>query len=82
MATYPDDITFTITCTMRERWVAHFLGALTQMERLGKMGSSRDVTVHSDGDGDFRPRFSWNGNLPVPAEPLDYKGGNTFFDAG
>lgn len=77
-----DDKTFTITCTMRERWIPHFLGALKQMQRLGSLGSSRDVTIYSDGDGDFRPRFEWPTNFPA-SEPAEVKpNGDTFFDAG
>lgn len=77
-----EDVTFTITCTMRARWVPHFLGMLRQMAYLGSIGSSRDVTIHSDGDGDFRPKFDWNESLPSPAEPREDRGGNTTFDAG
>lgn len=75
-------VTFTLTCTMSERWVSQFLGMLHQMERLGKIGSSRDVTLYADGDGDFRPRFEWPAGLPEPAEPYLDKNGHAQFDAG
>lgn len=74
---------FTIECEMKDRWVPHFLGMLTAMERLGKLGSSRHVTFYADGDGDFRPRFKCiqsNEPLPLPAKPLNDKGYD--FDAG
>jgi hypothetical protein len=61
--------TFTITCTMKERWIPHFLGMLKKMEYLGNIGASRAVTIYADGDGDFRPKFSWQEDLSL-AEPL------------
>lgn len=66
---YTDKI-FTITCTMNERWVSHFLGMLKSMQRLGSLGGSRWVRFYSDGDGDFRPKFEWDKSLPEPAKPL------------
>lgn len=61
--------TFTITVTMRKRWVPHFLGMLKRMQYLGGIGASRKVAIYSDGDGDFRPKFSWPNYLPEPAAP-------------
>lgn len=45
------DISFTIKCTMKSRWVSHFLSMLKYMQRLGGIGSSREVAIYSDGDG-------------------------------
>ncbi len=74
---------FTIRCRMRSRWVPHFLGMLRKMQNLGAIGSSRRVTIFSDGDGDFRPRFDWSEELPQPALPrAEQRSGDTFFDAG
>ena len=74
---------FTIRCRMRSRWVPHFLGMLRKMQNLGAIGSSREVAIYSDGDGDFRPRFNWPESLPAPALPrLETRNGDTFFDAG
>jgi len=65
------DKTFTITCTIRDRWIPHFLGMLKKMEYLGNIGASRRITFYSDGDGDYRPKFEWDeGKLPEPAKPL------------
>ncbi len=79
------ETTFTITCTMRERWVPHFLGMLKYMEQLGGLGGSRKVTFYSDGDGNFRPKFSLDG-IPIKeteyAEGVIDSEGNKFFDAG
>lgn len=61
---------FTIECEMKERWIPHFLGMLKTMQQLGNLGSSRNVSIFSDGDGDFRPKFQWKSELPEPAHPL------------
>ena len=45
-----DDITFTISVTMRRRWVPHFLAMLKHMQKLGSWGSSRRVEFMSDGE--------------------------------
>ncbi len=78
---YSDNVTFTITCTMRPRWIPQFLGMLRHMQVLGAQGSSRNVTIFADGDGDFRPRFDWK-DLPDPAPAFMLKGDDAFFDAG
>lgn len=70
---------------MKDRWVPHFLGMLYQMERLGKQGSSREVTFYADGDGDFRPKFKClqsNEPLPTPTKAAREHNGDTFWDAG
>ena len=48
---------FTIEVEMEERWIDCFMSMLDRMERLGRLGSSRTVSIFSDGDGDFRPKF-------------------------
>lgn len=48
---------FTIRVEMEERWVSHFISMLKEMEHLGDIGASRTVSLYSDGDGDFRPKF-------------------------
>lgn len=50
--------TFTITCTMEERWINQFMSFLKYMEGCGKQGHSCRVGFYSDGDGDFRPIFN------------------------
>ena len=53
------------------------------MQRLGGIGSSRYVTIYSDGDGSFRPIFRWDDDLPEPAGWMrESKGGDTLFDTG
>jgi hypothetical protein len=75
--------TFTITCTMNERWIPHFLGSLRQMQVLGEQGSSREVAIYADGDGDFRPKFEWNSDMPIPAAPARRNNvGDVIYDAG
>ena len=76
---------FTITVTMKDRWIPYFLAMLKHMEQLGGWGSSRDVTFYSDGDGDFRPKFEFEEGLPFDvaavAAVVD-DSGNTYWDAG
>lgn len=71
---------FTIEAEMEERWVPHFLGMLNHMERLGKIGSSRTVSIYSDGDGDFRPKFTWNIESDL-ANPIVDNEGDVMYDA-
>lgn len=78
----PDSIEFTVKCRMRKRWVPHFLGLLKVMQRLGGFGSSRWVHFFSDGDGDYRPTFEFDADLPSPADGNQCKGGEVSFDAG
>lgn len=77
-----DESTFTITCTMRARWVPHFLAMLKYMQQLGGQGSSRNVTLHADGDGDFRPKFQWADDLPADGKPILDCDGDRTYDAG
>jgi hypothetical protein len=76
------DKTFTIKCTMKDRWVPHFLAMLKYMAYLGRIGSSRQVTLYSDGDGDFHPKFEWDESLPADAKPIIDRGGDRTYDAG
>lgn len=71
---------FTIHVEMKTRWKGHFCSMLKTMERLGNVGSSRDVAIMSDGDGDFQPKFRFSESFaekdPVSTEPY------ILFDAG
>lgn len=73
---------FTIKVTMRSRWVPHFLAMLKYMEQLGGLGSTRKVSIYSDGDGDFHPKFEWSDDLPCDAEPVKDDDGHRVYDAG
>lgn len=73
---------FTIDVEMQERWIPHFLGMLRQMEHLGIIGSSNNVALYSDGDGDFRPKFKWNNELPAASFPIHESEIGYLFDAG
>lgn len=79
-----EDVTFTITVTMRRRWLGQFLSMLKHMQKLGGWGSSRMVSFFSDGDGDFRPKFEWDHDLLPELEPpvKEANDGETFWDAG
>lgn len=67
---------------MNERWIPYFLGMLKYMEHLGNIGSSRKVSIYSDGDGDFRPKFDWEIKDIVKVEYEEDKYGNRIYDAG
>lgn len=73
---------FTIECEMEGRWVPHFLAMLKHMEYLGNIGSSREVALYADGDGDFRPKFKWDESLPSEEKPIRDNDGNRVYDAG
>lgn len=82
--------TFTITCTMEERWADDFLSFLKYLEFCGKLGHSGLVGFFADGNGDFHPEFNtdvtWtkqNGYSPTIANK-DYspKIPERIFDAG
>jgi len=73
---------FTIECTMKDRWVPTFLAMLEHMQSLGNMGSSREVALYADGDGDFRPKFEWDESLSSDAKPTRDKNGDVLYDAG
>ncbi len=77
-----DDITFTVQCTMKARWVPHFLAMLKYHQQLGSLGSSREVSFYADGDGDYRPKFEWDQSLPSDAKPTSDCGGDRLYDAG
>ena len=51
------------------------------MEKLGDIGSSREVGIYSDGDGDFRPKFEFSEKFEEQ-KPAREKGGNRMYDAG
>lgn len=48
----------TITMTVEERWISHFCSMLKEMEKNGIVGHSSLIGFYSDGDGDFRPKFT------------------------
>lgn len=73
---------FTIECEMSDRWVSHFLAMLRYMQTLGGLGGSRKVSIYSDGDGDFHPKFKWDASLPSDAKPASNKDGDHLYDAG
>lgn len=76
-----EDKTITITMTCSERWIPYVLSMLKHMEYLGNIGSSRWVAIVSDGDGDFRPKFSFSTDYETK-EPRSNDNGHVVFDAG
>ncbi len=83
MSSYSDDITLTVTVTMRPRWMRVFLGMLEHMQYLGGIGASRNLTFMADGDGDFRPKFKWDSAADVEhVKRADHEPANRLFDAG
>ncbi len=77
-----DEVTFYVKCTMKSRWIPHFLSMLKYMQHCGNIGMSRKVSFYSDGDGDFRPKFIWPNVLESSADPVEDEGGNRLYDAG
>jgi hypothetical protein len=75
-------IEFTIKAQMKARWVPHFLAMLKYMQYLGGIGSSRIVSIFSDGDGDFRPKFEWDNDLSDEVKPIIDEDGDRTYDAG
>lgn len=76
-------ITFTVTCTMKRRWATQFLSMLKYMQKLGSWGSSREVALFADGDGDYRPKFVFDPELlPEDAKPVKENNGDRLYDAG
>ena len=78
-------VRFTINVEMSERWIPQFLAMLKTMQTYGNLGCSRTVAIYSDGDGDFRPKFSWSPALNDCAKPVTGFGkveGDVQFDAG
>lgn len=50
--------TFTIECTMNERWIPYLISALKKMEYDGHVGKKEIIGMMARGDLDFTPRFS------------------------
>mgnify|MGYP003638962575 CR=1 FL=1 len=77
-----DEVEFLIKCRMRKRWVPHFQSMLKYMQYLGEIGSSREVTLFSDGDGDFRPKFKFNLEVEKVDPISGEESGEHYYDAG
>ena len=56
--------TIQIEVTLKNRWVKPLINMLQDMQRLGSIGASRELIFFADGDGDFRPKFKVNINIP------------------
>ena len=78
--------TFSITCSMEERWIDTFMSMLNKMESNGNLGHSEIIGFYSDGDGDFRPEFtsdiSWNKVECIDIERPTLSGLGILYDAG
>lgn len=63
---------FNIHVSMEERWIPYFQSFLKYMESMGSIGHSAMVGFYADGDGDFRPKFTFD--IPMEkVEGLDIK---------
>lgn len=58
---------FDIHVSMEERWIPHFQSFLKYMESMGSAGHSAIVGFYADGDGDFRPGFTFD----IPTEKVE-----------
>lgn len=74
-------VTINIRANIPERWKNHFLSMLKEMEYLGHVGSSRKVSIFSDGDGDFNPEFEFDCDYEKVDGTRDASD-NVFYDAG
>lgn len=63
--------TFTVECTMNERWIPCFMSFLKKIEHNGAVGHSGMVAIFADGDGDFRPKFVTNEKYHIIAPRTD-----------
>jgi hypothetical protein len=54
---------------------------LKYIEYLGNVGGSRMISLYSDGDGDFRPKFIFNDKLKCKEKPIKDENGNRTYDA-
>ena len=59
----------TITVEMNERWISPFCSFLKAMENNGKLGHSGLLGFYVDGDGDFRPTFTFDRYIS-PSKPI------------
>lgn len=59
----------TITVEMNERWISLFYSFLKAMENNGKLGHSGLLGFYADGDGDFRPTFTFDRYIS-PSKPI------------
>jgi hypothetical protein len=78
-------VEFLVRCQMKRRWARQFLAMLEYMRLLGSIGSSRRVTFYADGDGDFRPMFTYDPKLcpdPSAVVPAKEERGDRTYDAG
>jgi len=75
-----EEITFNIKCSVRKRWAPHLISMLKRMEQLGVNGQNRTLSFSSNGDGDFRPSFVFDGRIPEP-EPAYENDGDMHFSA-
>lgn len=73
---------FTIEVEMEERWIDDFMSMLNKMEYLGNLGASRNVSIYSDGDGDFRPKFKSDVDWEKVDSDADYDVEDNHYDAG
>ena len=51
---------FKIDIEMEEEWVDVFCSMLAEMQYNGNIGRSELVALYSDGDGNFRPKFTFD----------------------
>ena len=80
-----EEATISIQMTVNRRWIPEVVSMLRRMEQYGAAGMSRNISIMSDGDGDFRPKFVFLGveeELLQEIQPVRDEDGNLTFDAG
>ena len=77
---------FNIEVEMEERWIPYFMSFLKHMQYDGNIGHSELLGFYSDGDGDFRPKFTFSidGETvnPVDITSKDGRIVKVIYDAG
>ena len=58
---------FNVNVTMEERWIPCFQSFLHYMHSMGNRGHRGLVGFYADGDGDFRPTFTFD----IPRESFE-----------
>ena len=63
-----DEVTFNVKCTMPRGWIPAFMSMLKYMEECGRIGHSSVIGMACQGCGDYRPKFTGEGEASTVSE--------------